>query len=73
MYCEDKVKNCEETGNQFPSEEHLARFDEARSEYETLYDHIIQGKLDRGQIGMNMGKIIQSTFLTLKTQNQNEL
>ena len=65
--CEEKVKSCEETCNHNPSEENIARLDEAKSEYETLYDHIIQGKLIRSRANWyEYGEKNSTYFLNLE-------
>ena len=43
------LKLSEENFNIDPSEENIAKLDEARGEYEALYDYIIQGKIIRSK------------------------
>lgn len=46
---EEILKLREENFNNNPSEENITKLDEARSEYEALYDYIIQGKIIRSR------------------------
>ena len=41
---EEILRQCEEVCSDNPSEENVVKLDEARSEYEALYDYIIRAK-----------------------------
>ena len=65
---EEILKRCEENFNIDPSEENIAKLDEARSEYETLYDYIIQGKIIRSRANWyEQGEKNSKYFLNLET------
>ena len=49
LRAEEILKLCKENFNSDPSEENITKLDEARSEYKTLYNHIIQGKIIRSR------------------------
>ena len=72
--CEEKVKSCEEICNHNLSEENIARLDEAKSEYETLYDHIIQGRLIRSRANWcEYGEKNSKYFLNLENTNSKRI
>ena len=65
---EEILKLCEETFNIDSSKENITKLDEARSEYETLYDYIIQGKIIRSRANWyEQGEKNSKYFLNLET------
>ena len=65
---EEILKLREENFNIDPSEENITKLDEARSEYETLYDYIIQGKIIRSRANWyEQGERNLKYFLNLET------
>ena len=65
---EEILKLREENFNIDPSEENITKLDEARSEYETLYDYIIQGKIIRSRANWyEQGEKNSKYFLNLET------
>ena len=68
LRAEEILKLREENVNSNPSEENIAKLDEARSEYETLYDYIIQGKIIRSKANWyEQGEKNTKYFLNLET------
>lgn len=65
---EETLKQCEEICNNNPSEENIIKLDEARSEYEALYDYVIQGKIIRSRANWyEQGEKNSKYFLNLET------
>ena len=65
---EEILKLREENFNIDPSEENITKLDEARSDYETLYDYIIQGKIIRSRANWyEQGEKNSKYFLNLET------
>ena len=68
LRAEEILKLREENVNSNPSEENIAKLEEARSEYETLYDYIIQGKIIRSKANWyEQGEKNTKYFLNLET------
>ena len=65
---EEILKLREENFNINQSEENITKLDEARNEYETLYDYIIQGKIIRSRANWyEQGEKNSKYFLNLET------
>ena len=65
---EETLKQCEEICNNNPSEENIIKLDEARSEYEALYDYVIQGKIIRSRANWyEQGEKNSKYFFNLET------
>ena len=46
---ESKIRQCEDKRNFSPSDENVSELENARNEYETLFDYIIQSKILRSK------------------------